>query len=158
LRKLAGDLGLADRVLWLGERDARTVMAGFDVFAISSCKEGLPYVVLEAMSAGLPVVATDTAGVESLVTTGVNGTVVPCGDADAFGEALQGLIADADRRARYGRASLHRVARFSTDAMVEQTLALYPGAQTKASRATKAAPVPAVHRANEPGLVPAGAT
>src|SRR5205814_9009851 len=62
LRRLADELGVASRILWLGERDARTVMTAFDVFAISSCKEGLPYVVLEAMSAGLPVVATDTAG------------------------------------------------------------------------------------------------
>jgi len=54
---------IGNHVLWLGERDARGVIAAFDVFAISSRKEGLPYVVLEAMSAGLPIVATTSAGV-----------------------------------------------------------------------------------------------
>ena len=105
LRRLADESGVASRILWLGERDARTIMAGFDVFAISSCKEGLPYVVLEAMSAGLPVVATDTAGVESLVEPGVNGAVVPCGDSDAFADALIDLVQDPAKIEHMGRAS-----------------------------------------------------
>ena len=157
LRKLADELGVADHVLWLGERDARTVMAAFDVFAISSCKEGLPYVVLEAMSAGLPVVATDTAGVESLVSTGVNGAVVPCGDAGAFGAALATLMNDPALRARYGRASLQRVARFSTDAMVEQTLALYLGGEDSPQPvAVKPVPTATFADADELELTPAG--
>jgi glycosyltransferase involved in cell wall biosynthesis len=127
LRRLAGELGVAEKVLWLGERDARTVMAGFDVFAISSCKEGLPYVVLEAMSAGLPVVATVAAGVESLVDNGVNGAVVPCGNSDEFAEALIELATDPGKAERFGRASSERVAHFTPDAMVEKTIALYRG-------------------------------
>lgn len=137
MRRLAVELGIADRILWLGERDARTVMAGFDVFAISSCKEGLPYVVLEAMSAGLPVVATDTAGVESMVEPGVNGTVVKSGDADAFAEALVDLARDPQKLGRYGRASLDKVRLFTTDEMVEKTLAVYvwvPQPQTRIGR------------------------
>ena len=141
LRRLAAELGVAERVLWLGERDARTVVAGFDVFAISSCKEGLPYVVLEAMSAALPVVATDTAGVESLVESGVNGAVVPCGDFEAFAAALVDLGNDPRKVERQGRASLARVARFSIDAMVDGTLALYAGADaTEAERRPMPAP------------------
>lgn len=132
LRALAESIGIADRIIWLGERDARTLMAGFDVFAIPSCMEGLPYVVLEAMSAGLPVVATDTAGVESLVTTGVNGVVVPSGDAVAFGEALVSLVRDPAKLARCGRASLERVARFTINAMVDKTLAMYAGQESAA--------------------------
>jgi glycosyltransferase involved in cell wall biosynthesis len=127
LRAFARREGLDGRVRWLGERDARTVMAGFDVFAIPSCKEGLPYVVLEAMSAGLPVVATDTAGVESLVTTGVNGVVVPCGDVAALGAALVAVARDRETIARFGAASLRRVARFTVEAMVDRTLAAYRG-------------------------------
>lgn len=142
LRTLAENIGIADRIIWLGERDARLLMAGFDVFAIPSCMEGLPYVVLEAMSAGLPVVATDTAGVESLVTTGVNGIVVPSGDAIAFGAALVSLVRDPARLARCGRASLERVARFTIDAMVDKTLGMYAGVESLArSNAEEAAPV-----------------
>ena len=125
LRELVRTLCIGDHVLWLGERPAASVLAAFDVFAMSSHKEGLPYVVLEAMAAGLPVVATDSSGVDSLVATGVNGIVVPRGDANAFGEALAALAADPALRERYGRASLERVQHFTIDSMVEQTLAVY---------------------------------
>ncbi len=105
MEALAAALGVADRVLWLGERDARGLLAGFDVFALASRKEGLPYVVLEAMAAGLPVVATTSAGVEILVEPGVNGAVVPVGDAVAFGTALAALAIDPALRARQGQAA-----------------------------------------------------
>jgi glycosyltransferase involved in cell wall biosynthesis len=127
LEQLAAALGLSGRVLWLGERDARQLTAGFDVFAMPSCKEGLPYVVLEAMSAALPVVGTDTAGLECLVTPGVNGAVVPCGDFAALGDALAEILLDPAKRARYGEASRRRVAHFGVDAMVERTFAAYAG-------------------------------
>jgi glycosyltransferase involved in cell wall biosynthesis len=135
LRELATALGVADRIHWLGERDARGVLAGFDAFALSSRKEGLPYVILEAMAAGLPVVATTSAGVEILVEPGVSGEVVPRDDAVAFGEALAGVASDADKRHRYGRAALARTSRFTIDAMVNGTLAAYAEA-----RAGEAAP------------------
>ena len=138
MRALADELRVSDRILWLGERPAASVLAAFDVFAMSSRKEGLPYVVLEAMAAGLPVVATDSSGVDSLVETGVNGIVVPRGDAAAFGDALVALASDAALRERFGRASLQRVANFSIDSMVDQTLALY--ADAVAGRAVPAAP------------------
>jgi glycosyltransferase involved in cell wall biosynthesis len=135
LRGLATSLGVAGRIRWLGERDARGVLAGFDAFALSSRKEGLPYVILEAMAAGLPVVATTSAGVEILVEPGVSGEVVPRDDAVAFGEALAGVASDADKRHRYGRAALARTSRFTIDAMVNGTLAAYAEA-----RAGEAAP------------------
>jgi glycosyltransferase involved in cell wall biosynthesis len=138
LRDLVRALGIGDNVLWLGERPAASVLAAFDVFAMSSRKEGLPYVVLEAMAAGLPVVATDSSGVDSLVATGVNGIVVPRGDAVAFGDALAVLVADAAMRERYGRGSLERIQNFTIDSMVEKTLALYT--EAAAHRAVPATP------------------
>jgi glycosyltransferase involved in cell wall biosynthesis len=125
MRELAASLHVADRIHWLGERDARTVLAGFDVFAISSRKEGLPYAVLEAMAAGQPVVATSSAGVEILVTTGYNGHVVAPGDYDAFARGLTQLATDPALLARYGAASLARAGEFTVDAMVDRTLAAY---------------------------------
>jgi glycosyltransferase involved in cell wall biosynthesis len=127
LRGLADRLGIADRVLWLGERDARGVLAAFDVFALASRKEGLPYVVLEAMAAGLPVVATESAGVEILVEPGHNGAVVPRDDVAAFAASLAQLAGDLARRARMGEASRARAARFTVEAMVDRTLAAYHG-------------------------------
>jgi glycosyltransferase involved in cell wall biosynthesis len=96
-----------------------------DIFAISSRKEGLPYVVLEAMAASLPVVATSSAGVESLVVTKENGAVVPPGDHVAFGDALIRLLVDAPYRSSMARGSLTRVGRFSVASMVDKTVALY---------------------------------
>ena len=121
-------------MIWLGERDARPLLGGFDLFAISSRKEGLPYVVLEAMAAGLPVVATASAGVESLIEPGLNGQIVPTGDAPAFGSALIDLASDCAQLAACGRESLRRAALFTIDAMVERTLGLYLELQREARR------------------------
>ena len=125
LRALAAELGVAGKVAWLGERDAREVLAGFDLMALASRKEGLPYVILEAMAAGLPVVATASAGVEILVEPGVTGAVVPRDDAAAFGRALAELACDGGRRSAWGEASRARAARFTIDKMVDRTLATY---------------------------------
>lgn len=128
MRALATDLNVHDKIRWLGERDARTVLAGFDAFALASRKEGLPYVVLEAMMAGLPIVATSSAGVEILIEPGVNGTVVRPGDAPAFAAALAELASDPARLARYGVASRQRANAFTIDAMVDATLLAYRAA------------------------------
>ncbi len=125
LCELAVELKIAHKVLWLGERDARTVIAAFDIFAISSRKEGLPYVVLEAMAAGLPVVATSSAGVELLVHSGVNGVVVPPDEVNMFADALTALVANPEWRASCGLASRRLVGRFSISAMVDATLRAY---------------------------------
>jgi glycosyltransferase involved in cell wall biosynthesis len=125
---LSTQLEIAEKVIWLGERDARTVLSGFDLFALSSRKEGLPYVVLEAMWAGLPVVATSTAGVEILVEPGLNGTVVPPEDANAFGQALIELLISPERLARFAAESRTLIGKFTVDEMVENTLDFYRSA------------------------------
>jgi glycosyltransferase involved in cell wall biosynthesis len=131
MQELGARLGVADKILWLGERDAREVLAAFDVFAMSSRKEGLPYVILEAMAAGLPIVATVSSGVEILIEPGINGFVVPTDDIAAFSAALIALASDPDRMIRYGAASLRRAAELSIDAMVEQTLVAYQSSRVK---------------------------
>ena len=67
MRALTEKLDVSRKVLWLGERDAASVMAAFDLLALPSRKEGLPYVALEALAAGLPIVATESAGVGLIV-------------------------------------------------------------------------------------------
>jgi glycosyltransferase involved in cell wall biosynthesis len=128
LRQLASDLNIAEKIAWLGERDARQVFTAFDLFAISSRKEGLPYVVLEAMSAGLPIVATESSGVEILVEHGSNGMVVPAGDVNGFAAAMIDIIRDPQRRARFGVASQQKCKLFTVERMVGQTLAAYESA------------------------------
>jgi RraA family protein len=125
LRNLADRLGIGGRILWLGERDGTAVLPGLDLFAIASRKEGLPYVLLEAMAAGLPIVATATAGVELLVDHGRNGFIVPPNCPESFAAALGDLTSDPHLRAQFGRASLGRAAEFTTEAMVDRTIATY---------------------------------
>jgi glycosyltransferase involved in cell wall biosynthesis len=106
LENMASKLGISSRIIWLGECDARTFLAGFDLFAISSQKEGLPYVVLEAMLTGLPVVATASAGLEILVEPDVNGSVVEMGNVTAFAAALVPLLRDPQLRVPISSASM----------------------------------------------------
>jgi len=125
LHDLADRLGFGDRILWLGERDGASLMSAFDIFALPSRYEGMPRAALEALAAGLPVLATASAGVEILVRHGHNGLIVPPDRPDLFAAALADLIADPDRRARLGRASLERATQFTVERMVDRTIAEY---------------------------------
>lgn len=128
LRALSTSLGLASRVIWLGQRDGQLTMPAFDIFALSSLYEGLPYVLLEAMSEALPVVSTEVGGCGLLIENGVNGWTVPVGRPDLFSEALLRLILDARLRTRMGHASRARALAFSVQAMVAGTEAVYESA------------------------------
>lgn len=127
LRRLSAGLGVADKVMWLGPCDGKGVLPAFDVFALPSRYEGFPYVGLEALAAGLPVVTTSSAGMGLAVADGVNGLVVPAGRPDLFAGALASLLDDPGRLLAFGRKSLERAPAFSARDMVSKTLALYNG-------------------------------
>ena len=120
-------LGLTESVRLLGNRDdVAQLLAECDVFALSSIAEGMPLTLLEAMAAGLPVVATDVGGVASVVEAGVTGTLVPAGDPHALAEALSAYAADENLRRQHGKAGCARVAaQFSLSTMVSAYIALY---------------------------------
>lgn len=80
-----------------------------DIFILPSYGEGLPNAVLEAMSAGLAVVATDVGGISEAVTDGETGALFPVGDQEALGVRLKSLIADGELRAALGDAARRRV-------------------------------------------------
>lgn len=128
LRALAGSLGLAPRVHFLGQRsDVPALLAAADALVLPSRWEGMPYVVLEAMAAGLPVVATAVDGARDLVRAGQTGWLVPVGAPDALAAALDELAeADPQRRLRMGRAGRARVqAEFGLDAMLRGLVRVY---------------------------------
>jgi glycosyltransferase involved in cell wall biosynthesis len=106
LQRLAQELGLGQRVRFLGSRsDVPDILRASDVFVLSSDYEGNPLSVLEAMAAGLPVVSTAVGGVPELVQHGATGLLVPAGDARALAEAITQLGRDADQRAAMGHAA-----------------------------------------------------
>ncbi len=83
------ELGLADAVVWAGFRDdIPAVMSSFDVFALSSQYEGFGLVLLEAMAAGKPVVATNVSAIPEVVEEDVTGLLVPADDPDALSAAI----------------------------------------------------------------------
>lgn len=127
LEKLIAELSVCDRVDLVGwVDDVRARLVDFDVFVLPSRLEGLPMSVLEAMHAGVAVVATDVGSVSEVIEDGVSGRVVPPDDPAALGAALDELLADTPRREKLAEEG-RRVAldRFTSAANVAAYEALY---------------------------------
>jgi len=121
--------------------DVPSLLRDFDVFALSSFSEGVPVALLEAMSMGLPAVATRVGGVPEVLAENTEGLVVPPGDAVALAEALARLLGDRALRERLGQAARARVERsFASEAICSRYQALYR--ELLASRPASAPPPP----------------
>jgi glycosyltransferase involved in cell wall biosynthesis len=129
LEALIARVGRGDRIRLLGYRsDLPDWFEAMDVFALSSLREGLPNVVLEAMALETPVVATRVAGVPRLVCDGENGLLVEPNARDELTAALARLLADPALRARLARAGRRTVeAGYSFAARMDKVRALYDG-------------------------------
>ncbi len=127
LEAQAQALGLQSSVIFAGQRtDVPEILAALDAFTLPSLWEGLPNAALEAMAAGLPVIATRVGGVPEVVVDEVTGLLVPPGDSNALAEAIVRLLQDPDGRQAMGQAGRERVrAHFSVERMVRETEALY---------------------------------
>jgi glycosyltransferase involved in cell wall biosynthesis len=120
------EIGAESSVRFLGHReDARELLAGCDVYASSSISEGISLTILEAMAAGLPIVATRVGGTPEIVDA-TCGRLVPARNPDALGRALAALANDAALRATLGHAARARVEEhFTLDRMVREYRAAY---------------------------------
>lgn len=120
-------LGLADRLEFHGLlHDVSTALFTFDLFLFTSHREGLSVAVLEAMSAGLPVVATEVAGIRDQVIDGHNGFVLPVRDIAGLASAVRTLALDHELREVMGSRSRARMENcFSEQAMIEGYASLY---------------------------------
>lgn len=127
LEALAGELGVGDRMIVTGwTSEARRWLPALDVFALPSRWEGLPLVILEAMHAGLPVVACDVGSVAEAVLDGETGYAVAPGDQAALERRLAALVADPELRARLGARGREVAAeRFTSAAMARRYEAAY---------------------------------
>ncbi len=124
LQARAESLGIASRVNWLGNCTA-TALNHFDIFALPSAYEGMPYVMLEALSAGLPLVATSVGGVRSVISDGVEGFVVAPGATLQFAEALRKLALNQQLRQDMGHRAAAKAAGFTLNRMIAETASVY---------------------------------
>jgi glycosyltransferase involved in cell wall biosynthesis len=110
LQQLTAELGLSTRVHLLGYRpDVRELYEAMDVFALSSYREGLPNVLLEAMAMEVPVVATRIAGIPRLIRDRENGLLVEPGDADGLAAGIAQFLVDRDQAVRVREAGCRTV-------------------------------------------------
>ena len=113
LQALAENLGLQNHVKFLGYReDARDILKSFDIFALSSLWEGLPIVILEAMAAGKPVVATAVDGVTEVVDHGKTGLLVEPSKPELLAECIVELINNPNKTKSMGKRGRKRIERF----------------------------------------------
>ena len=113
LRAELDTFGLGDRFVMLGyHHDPPAVLAGADIFTLSSVHEGLPISLVEAMAMGLPPVVTTVGGNAEIVTDGTDGVVVPPRDPPALAAAYVALARDPTRRAALGEAAAARAEDF----------------------------------------------
>ena len=131
IRRVAAECGATDRITFLGRRaDVPALLPLFDTFALASESEGISISILEAMAAGLPVVATRVGGNPLLVEDGHTGLLVPAGDPAELAGALLHLARAADIRAGMGMAAIERVrARFSIERMTRDYIDVFEAAR-----------------------------
>ncbi|MDA1349464.1 MAG: glycosyltransferase family 4 protein [Chloroflexi bacterium] len=127
LEQHSQDTRMSQRVYFAGARtkdEMMALMAACDIFVMNSTYEGLPHVLLEAMSAGLPVIATNIGGTPEVVTDGENGILIDHNDPEALEKALRSLISNPDVRERLRTNALSSIDKFSETRMLEQTESL----------------------------------
>lgn len=123
---LARELGVADRIHWAGFRnDVDALLAGCDLFVHPSLDDAFPTVLLEAMAAGLPVVASRVGGIPEIVTPGVTGELVPPNDPAALARAIGAVLGNDDTMRLMREGARINALRFSTSAWIDRLTAVY---------------------------------
>jgi len=127
LSELAASFGCRDRIVFAGHReDASALMTAFDTFALGSDFEGMSNSLMEALSIGLPCIASDIAPNRELITDGETGLLFPVGKSPDLAKLAAKVLTDADLAHRLGQAARHRIATYHTvEQMIEAHKSLY---------------------------------
>jgi L-malate glycosyltransferase len=127
LKAMAKRLGIEDKVCFLGhKKDVIAVMAGLDVFVLSSVHEGLPYVLLEAMALSRPIVCTNVGGIKEIIDHNVEGLLVAPKQPDELARAIGYLLNNSEFATELGRRARAKVEKhFSAHVMGQKTNAVY---------------------------------
>jgi len=126
LNELADSMGIGDRVHLLGYRnDVKEICGKADLFVFPSIREGLSVAMMEAMSAGLPVVASEIRGNTDLIINNQGGLLVPAMDNDAFSKAIEKLIEDDNLRASMGAFNMEYIKNYDIHSVHEEMKEIY---------------------------------
>ncbi len=130
IEERASEAGVRDHFMFLGRRkDVPEILACCELFVLPSRAEGFPNVILEAMAAGLPVVATRVGGTPEIVEDGINGLLVPPQDPHSLAAAILRVMKDPGFAKSLGHSGQQRVRTdFSFDRLVAETEQLYSDA------------------------------
>ncbi|VAX33731.1 hypothetical protein MNBD_NITROSPIRAE03-2100 [hydrothermal vent metagenome] len=133
LERYSQQSGIADNVIFAGERDdVFPLLQAMDVFVMTSLYEGLSNAIMEAMLAGLPVVATDVGGNSELVVNGETGFLCPLNDASSLAERVAALVGNERVAMEMGEKGRKRViTEFKIEKMVRETEEVYLGLLTR---------------------------
>ena len=131
VQRIAKELEVKEAVRFLGNRtDVQTLLPHYDGFLLISQWEGFPISILEAMRAGLPVIASRVGGVEEAITEGENGFLVPKGDIAALARKIHYAAKHREEFAAMGQKGRQRfLAQFTTEKMMAQLVKLYEACQ-----------------------------
>ncbi|TMK97746.1 MAG: glycosyltransferase family 4 protein [Actinobacteria bacterium] len=135
LQAQARTLGVARAVCFIGARaDPLSALRGMGLFVHPSWAEAFPYVVLEAMSLSLPIVASDVGGIGEAITDGESGVLIPPRDERALARALIDLLDNSNKATRLGDIALRRVRRdFTREKMIDRLSELYEECAARSS-------------------------
>ncbi len=136
---LAKEMNLESRIEFLGQRqDVPGILQRAAGFILISNSEGLPLSILEAMRAGLPILASSVGGIPETVEDGINGFLVPKGDINALRHRFSALVTGPGLRSKMGKASREKFEKqFRLSVMIEKTLDVYSQAQKRLSPSSK---------------------
>ena len=127
LETLIKELGVEEKEFFAGKKEnAAQYLKAFDIFALTSITEALPYVILEAGLASLPIVASGVGGIPEIITSMESGILIKPKQVTEITKALNFLLTNPKKAVGFGRNLKHKVAKeFSTSRMVKQTIVVY---------------------------------
>jgi glycosyltransferase involved in cell wall biosynthesis len=127
LRCLAESLGITGRMVFWGHQDCvKKLMEQMDILVLPSYGEGFPLVLLEAMSIGLPVIASRVAGIPEMIVDGETGILIPPGNIEVIGDEIKRLMSNPSLRKSLGEKGRERVLKeFPKGKMLGQVRELY---------------------------------
>ncbi len=127
LEQQANSVGLNERIIFAGQTyEVWKYLAGMDLYVCSSRSEGVPYSILEAMAAGLPIVATGVGGIPSIINHEGEGILIPPNRVDELSNAVIHLLTTPDQAAHLGRNAKQRVnSEFTSRHMANQVMDMY---------------------------------